>query len=473
MRRTSRYLPFCFLVAVLCLHFLLALRHHARPLITDEHYFVGKARYFAAHGSFPPASARELDIVAGRVWGTSDWRPQGYAVFLALVGPLDDPATLRLRVTIVQFGLITALLVAFYLVAARGTNDLRRLWFAALLLALSPWPFEFANDIGPDTVNAFLTGTALLLSWLWASSAHRGALWLFAATLVASITLLFRPEMIAMAPVIAGTAILFRFSWGHVFTAALAFVLVVSVQIAYRTQFTGQPGLFGALRISNRGAFDWTRTWIGTEKEAYDYVYAVTEGRPATLPPRAFADASERATIDRAAQLARDHGYTESVDQLFANLAAKRRHDHPLLVAGVRALNAIQLWIHLETNAPILQALTPVPRPIRRPILGALLLLKVAAVVLAVLATIRAIRRWHRGQGDALDALTILCATYILARTLFVGLVLDWRVHRYVLSAWPPLLWCASRISRQSYDPGGYSEATRGQVSHSPRTTET
>jgi hypothetical protein len=455
---TKSRLPFWFLLAVLALHFLLVLRHHARPVITDEHYFIGKARYFAEHHAFPPASARELDIVAGRVWGTSDWRPQGYAVFLTLLGALDDPAALRLRVTVVQFTLIAALLVAFYLVAARDADNRQR-WFAALLLALSPWPFEFANDIGPDTVNAFLTGTALLLAWSWATSRSRGAWWLFAAVLTASSTLLFRPEMVAMAPVIAGAALLVRrcyvhFAWRDLAIAAASFLLVVSIQVAYRTQFTGQPGLFGALRISNRGAFAWTRTWIGTEKEAYDYVYAVTEGRPATVPARAFSDPSERATVEHAVQLAREHGYNQAVDTTFADLAAKRRHQHPLLVAGVRAMNLVQLWIHLETNAPILQALTPVPRPLRRPLLGILLLLKIAAVVLAPLATARALRRWHRGQVSALDALTLLCATYILARTLFVGIVLDWRVHRYVVSAWPPLLWCALRVrSSASTEP--------------------
>lgn len=454
VHRTRWSLPFWFLVAVLCLHFLVVLRHHARPLITDEHYFVGKARYFAAHHVFPPASAYELDVVAGRVWGTSDWRPQGYAVFLALVGPLDDPDALRLRVTVVQFGLIAALLVTIYLLAARATDHVRRHWMAALLLALSPWPFEFANDIGPDTVNAFLTGAALLLSWSWATSAKRGAPWLFAATLTASATLLFRPEMIAMAPVIAGAALLVRwrrsgFSWRDVATATLAFALVVSVQIAYRTQFTGQPGLFGALRISNRGAFAWTRTWLGTEKEAYDYVYAVTEGRPAAVPSRAFGDASERVAIERAAQGAREHGYDEAADRIFAEVAAKRRQERPLLVAAVRALNTVQLWVHLETSSPILDALTPVPRIIRRPILGMLLVLKIATVLLATAASVRALRRWLRGEADAFDAFTLLCATYILARTLFVGLVLDWRVHRYALSAWAPMLWCALRISRR------------------------
>lgn len=223
-----------------------------------------------------------------------------------------------------------------------------------------------------------------------------------------------------------------------------AFAIVVSLQVAYRTAFTGEPGLFGPLRLTNSGAFAWTRTWLGTEKEAYDFVYAVTEGRRADLPSRAFGDAREREDVARAVRMAHERGYSPEVDAIFAALAEKRRREKPLLVAAVRALNVVQLWIHLETNPPILEALTPVPRIIRRPILGLLLLLKIAAVILGCIGAGQALRRWHRGEADALDALTILMFAYVIARTLLTGVVLDWRVHRYVASAWIPMLWCAS-----------------------------
>ena len=41
--------------------------------------------------------------------------------------------------------------------------------------------------------------------------------------------------------------------------------------------------------------------------------------------------------------------------------------------------------------------------------------------------------------------LVLMMFMYVVARTLFVGIVLDWRVHRYVVSAWIPLLVCAVR----------------------------
>jgi hypothetical protein len=430
--------PLWVLVALLLAHFSIIVRHHARPLITDELYYAAKARYVAEHHTFPRAGPRERDIAAGRVWGTTDWRPPGYPVFLALVGgsDIDHDEALRLRVTIVQFLLLAALLIATFLFV-----DARARWPAALLFGLSPWPFEFANDIGPDAINAFLIGTALLLFWR-----TRGAAWSFVAMLMASATLLFRPEMIAMAPVIAFVVWFLRRErrWRDALAMLFAFAIIVSVQVAYRTAFTGEPGVFGPLRLTNAGAFAWTRTWLGTEKEAYDFVYAVTEGRRADLPSRAFGDAREREEVARAVRMAHERGYSPEVDAIFTAVAEKRRREKPLLVAAVRAMNVVQLWIHLETNPPILDALTPVPRIIRRPILGILLLLKIAAVILGCIGAGQALRKWRHGEADALDALTILMFAYVVARTLLTGVVLDWRVHRYVASAWIPMLWCAS-----------------------------
>ncbi|HEX2121127.1 MAG TPA: hypothetical protein VHL59_05730, partial [Thermoanaerobaculia bacterium] len=323
---------------------------------------------------------------------------------------------------------------------------------AALLLGLAPWPFEFAHDIGPDALNAVLAGFALLLLW-------RGPM--FPAMLVASSTLLFRPEMIAMAPVFAIAALVLRprRTKRDVVAAVLAFALVVAIQVGYRTWFTGQPGLFGGLRIANAGAFNWTRTWIGTEKEAYDFVYAVTEGRLEELPARAFANESERALVEGMMREAHARGYSAELDARFQALADQRRREHPLLWASVRALNVVQVWLNLETNPTLLDALTPVPRVIRRPILGGLLLLRVFILLFAFIGAIQAWKRWRRGEADDLDRLTLLMFAYVVARTLLVGIVLDWRVHRYVVSAWIPMIWCAIRglspmLARRSLSRG-------------------
>lgn len=431
--------PLVVLVLLLAAHLAIVLRHHARPLITDEIYYYEKARSFAAHGSFPHASAEELRIVQGSVWGTSDWRPPGYSLFLAIIGT-GDPAGLRLRLTIIQFLLVAAVL----LWTAQAGPSLSMP--VAMLLALAPWPFEFANDIGPDALNAALTGTALLLAWRWATTPDRGPLALFLAMLAASATLLLRPEMIAMAPVIAIAALLLRRRpvSRDIFAALLAFALVVGLQAAYRTVFTGRIGLFGALRIKNAGAFNWTRTWFGTEKEAYDFVYAVTEGRREELPARAFSNERERALVESLVQAAVAGGYSERIDRAFQALADQRRAAHPLRTYLIRASNIVQLWINLETNSAILEALAPIPRGIRRPILGALLLLRIVIVILSFACARRAWKRWREGEAGAHEILVLMMFSYVAARTLLVGIVLDWRVHRYVISAWVPMLACAA-----------------------------
>lgn len=441
----NRRLPFAFLLLVLAVHFVVVLRHHARPLVGDEPYYAGKARWIASHGTFQPLPAREAEIVAGRAWGTSDWRPQGYPLLLTAIGlgVIDNLDAFRLRVTIVQFVAVALLLLQLQRIAGG--------WPSAVLLALSPWPFEYAGDLGPDTINAVILGAALLLAWRWILSPEPAPAGLFLAMLVASSTLLFRPEMIAIVPPFALVALLLRrriarITGRDLAAAAIAFTLVIGAQVAYRWQVTGQPGLFGALRIINAGAFDWTRTWLGTEKEAYDFVYAVTDGHePPPLPDRAFGSARERAVVAEAARRARTEGYGASIDRTFAALAEERRREHPLLVAAVRALNAPQLWFHLETNPALLNALASWPSMPRRVLLALLLLVKCAAVLLGALGMLRSWRRWLRREHDALDVLILLCGAYVVTRTLLIGVVLDWRVHRYVISAWPPLLLCAAR----------------------------
>lgn len=431
--------PLWVLIALLVAHFVIVLRHHARPLITDELYYFDRASYFAHHGSFHPIDERST---------VGDWRPQGYSIFLGTIGlgAFDDPAAVRLRATIIQFALVAALLIATFVVFTRSTNDTRAHWIAAILFGLAPWPFEYANDIGPDAIVAAIIGCGLLLLWR-----ARGGASLFAAMFVISLALLFRPEMIVMPPLIALAAFWIQRRWNirDVLAAALAFALVAGAQVAYHTAYSGHPSVFGEFHISNAGAFHWTRTWLGTEKEAYDFVYAITEGRPEELPPRAFDSEDERALVQRLTRDAQASGYSPAIDAAFEKLAEQRTRRHPIRTTLVRAANVVQVWINLETPSPILDELTPVPRPIRRGLLGGLLLLRIVIIVAAFVGAWKA-----RHRGDAYDQLTLLLFAYVVMRTLLVGVVLDWRVHRYMLSAWIPLLFVgAAALSRTTGRP--------------------
>src|ERR1051325_4065731 len=423
------------LVAILAAHGAIVLTHYRHPLITDEFYYVAKARYIVERHRFMPIDPHAAAAEHGQEWGNSDWRPPGYALVVAALslGDFSDPAgALRFRVTLAQFLMVAAALLALYRAAVQAGVDGRARYAAAILLGLPPWTFGVVNEIGPDPENLALAAFALL-----ALGRNRIVLGTFLLTL----TLFFRPEMIVLPPIIVGIALL---PWRRpafvrdAAAAAAVYLLLVGAQVGYRTAFTGRPGVFGGLHIYNRGAFDWANAWLGSEKETYDFVYTIGEGRPARVPERAFDSAAERAAVERIVARIADRGrYTAEDDAAFEALARQKRREHPLRVLLLRGWHAVHLWLNVETNNPLLGAMAGVPRPLRLPVWGALFLLRIAALGLAVIALVR--RR---------DRLVLLMMSYAVARTVLIGLVLNWNVHRYVLSAWPPVLWCASMALR-------------------------
>jgi hypothetical protein len=443
------------LIGLLAVHAAVVLTHFRHPLITDEDYFVAKGRYLAVHHRFAPADPQSLAVERGEAWGNSDWRPPGYAIFLVAVsgGDFDDPAgALRLRVTIAQFLMVAASLLALYLAAvAAGAPR----YAAAILFGVPPWTFFAVNEIGPDPENVFFVTFALLLLWRWIIAKRHDTWWITSATAVATIALFFRPEMIVFPPLLVGAAMLLRtrvarVSIRQLAAAALVYCALVGLEVAYRTWFTGRVGVFGGQHIYNRGAFDWADTWLGTEKETYDFVYAIGEGKPANLPERAFDSAAERNEVLRiAARIAARGRYTAADDDAFAQLARQKKREHPLRVVLLRGSHTIHLWLNVENNAPLLDALSPVPRLVRRPFYGALLLLRIAALGLACVALVRAVRELRQGRFDDFTLLVLLLLFYVAARSALTGLVLNWNVHRFVLSAWPPLLCCAAIALRK------------------------
>src|SRR3954470_5542713 len=123
------------LVLALAAQVALALRLPPAGFGGDEPYYVSKASYFFAHHRFPRATANDLAIENGRSWGQSDWRPQGYAVFLALCSGGDfTPATLRPRVTAVQALLVAlAIFLAFRALRVHTARPSMRLITAIVL----------------------------------------------------------------------------------------------------------------------------------------------------------------------------------------------------------------------------------------------------------------------------------------------------------------------------------------------------
>ena len=438
--------PLALLLALLAVHFAYVLRHFEHVLITDEFYYVGKARAIVAHGGLVRADPPAIAVERGETWGTSDWRPQGYPLLLAAVslGNFDHPAhTLRLRMTILQFLLVAAVLVHAFLLSPRT-------WHSALIFGLPPWTFAFVNELGPDSVNVAVAWVALLLLWRYVQEPSAGRL--LVATFVFSLALFIRPEMIAMPPLLVGIALLMRFRrtplgalLRHAVVAAMVWSALVGVQAAYHTWATGQRGIFGGLHITNAGAFAWANNWWGTEKETYDFVYALTEAREMQLPERAFDTAQERAEVMRVITRVRQRGsFTAEDDAVFARLAVEKKRAHPVRSVVLRAWHAWNMWFNTEHNNPLLEAMAAVPRMVRLPVWGALLLLRWLIIALALVAFFHA---WR--QRDPISLLIVLLCAYALVRTAFVGGVLNWNVHRYVLSAWPPVLCCACMFWRK------------------------
>lgn len=446
MKMNVERLSTSLLLLLLAAQVALALRPPSGPFGGDEPYYVSKAEYFATHHRFPRAAPDELAVENGRQWGTSDWRPQGYPLFVALCsGGSFAPARLRPRVTAVQVLLIA---LAIFLVF----KELRRLpvrpevrIVSALVLGLAPWPFEFVGLIGPDSLVASVTAISLLLIGRWPKS-------VFFATMLFTTTFTFRPEMIVLPPLIVGVAALFqeRHRIRFIMAGATAFFVIFAIHYAYRMDFTGQtvPTIFGGLHIQDRGAFSWVNTWIGTEHEAYDFVFSLTNGMPTPrLPDRAFANEIERQKVDGIlAHIRTSKRFSAVDDAAFDALARSRVSQHPLIVFSAHVAHIGHLWINEETNSQLLQAFVRVPRNLRRPILGGLLILKLT--MLAGFGVFLVRIRSFRG-----NLFLVLCALYVVARTALVGFALGWFAHRYVVNAWIPLIVCAVTALTYSLPP--------------------
>lgn len=412
------------LLALLLVQALLVAAAPDLPPMGDEPYYVGKARHLRAHGSFPRADARTLAIERGEVWGTDDYRPPGYPAVLALIG-----AT-RARVKWVQFVCVAALLLAIFGIATgHGAHPVA----TALLLGIAPWPLEWVTSILADPLNAVVHFAGLLLLWR-AIVSGRAAL-AFAGALLVSATLLFRADMLLLPPVVFAAVWWMRRRFAV--PMAAAFLLVVAAQYAYRVHFTGDTttSLYAPFRLQYGSALKWSGTWLGTERETTSFVWRLSEGRvPPPLPSRAWADEEEKRAIDGVvADVTRTGRYTEAHDAVFERLRQKRVRDSFVgAFIAPRIWNAIHLWANASTNSQLLHALVRVSRPVRRVFLGALLLLKLAIFVLFARALLR-----HR------TPLVILCAVFVIARTLEIG-ALNAGEHRYALVAWLPLLLCAA-----------------------------
>lgn len=427
MRRTA--IPWWVLIVLLAVQAAMTVPSSTRPYWGDEPYYVQKAQAIVEQGRLPKATAHDLAVENGE-WGNADWRPPGYALIVAALAAGDfDPRSLRPRTTALQFAMIAAaILLAFTLLR---DQSFRVRLIAAVVIGIAPWPYAFVATVGPDSLNASVAFFALFLL--------RRRETLAIGALLLSLTFLLRPEMIAVAPVpIAVALFVHRAKVRQWALAMAAFLLIVAVQYGYRTYFIGQlsASLFGGLNIYNAGLFRWVNSWIGTEDEAYDFVYGMgSRDNTGELPSRAFANERERKIVEELRAETRAEGFNEEIDRRFAALADQRIRERPVMAGVVpRLWHALHLWLNTETNDQLLRAWIGVPRPVRRPMLALLLILKAALVIAFPFALIATRGRWMS------EPVIAILAAHVVARTVLIGIVLNWMVYRYMVTAWLPLL---------------------------------
>ena len=440
MRRTA--VPWWVLIVLLAVQAAITVPSATRLFWGDEPYYVQKAQAIVEQGRLPKATAHDLAVENGE-WGNSDWRPPGYALIVAAISGGDfTERSLRPRVTALQFAMIAAaVLLAFTLLR---DQSFRVRLIAAIVIGIVPWPYAFVTTVGPDSLNASLAFLALFLL--------RRRETLVSGALLLSLTFLLRPEMIAVVPVPIGVALLVHRAKARQWALGIAaFLLLVAVQYGYRTYFIGRfsPSLFGGLNIYNAGLFRWVNSWIGTEDEAYDFVYGMGshDNSRAELPARAFANEREQRIVAELRAETRAHGFSPEIDRRFGALADQRIRERPI-VAGVvpRLWHAVHLWLNTETSDQLLRVWIPVPRPLRRVLLGLLLLLKAALVAAFPVALFATRRRWRT------EPVIAILAAHVIARTVLIGIVLNWMVYRYMVTAWLPLLVVVFLAPRRSIE---------------------
>jgi len=418
----------------------------------DEPYYVSKALYLIQHGILPKADDKQAAL--GESWeGMSDFRPPGYPVFIALCNSFKfNIEHIRWRTSIIQFALMALVLVILYLIAFFALKGSKWLYLVAVILGFQPWAFEYVSSLYPDSLCASLTTISLIPLYMFIKT-RKGILetiYILASSLLLCLTFMLRPEMIVLAPAIAIAALVIKSTRNcrvlkYVLFSGLIFLCFFSVQVGYRYYLTGKAELIPKYSYSNKGMVSWTGTWFNTEKNGMEiFGWLSAEHKMEKLPPYAFGDDYEKEEITKALSLKSVSGYTEEVDNIFQKIADKRIKDNPFFNCVLtRMWSTANLWLNLETNVQLLNALSSMPVLIRKIILAGFLLLKIFVYFLALVSFFLLIKALRAKTLHDYHYLTMLAMTNILLITIFIGFIFAECEHRYVLKAWPSMLWCA------------------------------
>ena len=402
----------------------------------DEKYFVSKASAAADSQQYR-------------------WRPAGYATYLAccsrIVGFWEAA---RLPCTVIQFSLMALVLVLLHWLACRALPGSYWLCAVALVLGIQPWCFEDSRTMIPDSLTASITtiGIVGLFAYIQRSQKKVDSS-LLVASAILCLAAWLRAEMIVIVPILIAAAILLKrlnepVSARHLFYLLLISSMFLMAAIFIRANFVRKLALTSQGSLGLAGVSSWTKTWFSTEKTAYSNFLHGKKFLNADVrdfPDHAFADDAERNKIARAFQLLKTKKeYDLEVDRIFRGVAEKRSNENFLINRiFTKVWRTLQIWLYVDTNNRLLLVSGPSIRIFSSLILTGLYILKITLFLLAGYSFYQVVRNLTNGTLGWHHRLTALMLLCVITRTLLMGTVLDWTIHRYALVAWPAMLWCA------------------------------
>ena len=182
--------------------------------------------------------------------------------------------------------------------------------------------------------------------------------------------------------------------------AGFIFTIFLSANVAYRIHFNGITAIFGKSIHASPGLHSWSQTWFNTENERHDIIWKGYKGKLDynNIPQRAFSDDLEKEKIMNAFEkLEQTKTYNIEVDTTFQIVANKRIQDNWFVnTVLIRTWETLHLWINLETNSQLREALAYVPSSVRKPFLAFLLVSKILIVTIGCLSIIVVLKKFGK-----------------------------------------------------------------------------
>jgi hypothetical protein len=440
--RRAPALVFGILLLIKTVVFLLA-PYPATGLPNSDGYdYVGRARAFLVAGALPSSTA-------------GDHRPPGYFWVLAVllkVASTDHGISVLTR--LVNLALQACVSVAAFAILCRLRDRMVHRLAAALLVGAEPWTFTYVRLIVPEPTVTFLVvfGNVLLGVSTTSGDARRRILFLAAGSALLSAAFLFRGEMIVLAALVTGAAVLWmscsRRELLHLgLVAVTPFLVVCSLNLGYRLSVDGRPRLFGTLTSPHPGLFRWASTWVGSSRIKLLAAVGWRKGSLSLhdLPDSAFEDEAEKRTVLAVFERTiRSRSLSREDDATLMRVAEERIRAHPWRCVVLTRFDNLRLfWMSLDDlyhNSGFFSRFGP---PVGVSLALAAFLARCAVLALAALGGCHSLWRLRERPEDSAGSFLALGAILVLVRVVSlaaIGVILE---PRYLTPAWPFLICLA------------------------------